>query len=253
MPAAGAHELLTAPGAIFGSVLTVRSEVLAGAHVAGLFVLGLALAARWERPRPLAGMAALLVLPPALLIGVSLAGPSLWVPRYVLIAVVPASMLAAVTLRGVTWRAGVALVLLAGLTAETHLALRGPAARGGMDLRTVAATVGADLRPGDGVVYGRVGTWSLRAGLDYEWRGTDRPRDLLLVRSAAAAGDLDAAECPTLTCFDAARVWYVGARRGGGEPMDAAGGALRAKFAAEYAPAGQWLLPLGVVALYERR
>ena len=264
------HQVLIAPGIIFG------------APVVGLLIIGLALAARakrtdanqpgeeqaraeqpggeqaragWpsgERPALLGELAALAVLPPVLLIAVSFVTSPLWVPRYVLFVIMPLALLAAVALRGLPWRAVLALVLIVAVGFEMQQTVRGPSSHGGMDFRKAAAIVAAGQREGDGVVYGRIGTWSLRAGLDYELRDRAAPADLLLRRPAAEVGGLDGAECPELTCFDTARVWYVGARRAG-DPMADAGVVLRAKFAAEYRRTGYWLLPLGTIALYERR
>jgi len=234
------HQVLIAPGVIFG------------APTAGLLIIGLACAARWSRPSVLGELAALAVLPPVLLIAVSFVTSPLWVPRYVLVVVVPLALLAAVALRGLRWRTAVALALIVAVGFETQQAFRGSASHGGMDFRRAAAIVKAEQQPGDGVVYGRIGTWSLRAGLDYELRHDTAPADLLLRRSAAEVGGLDGAECPELTCFDTERVWYVGARRAG-DPMADAGDALRAKFGAEYRRTGYWLLPLGTIALYQRR
>ncbi|MBB2946054.1 mannosyltransferase [Actinoplanes lutulentus] len=251
IPPVNTHDVLTAPGAVFGATVTAPAGLLYGAQLAGLFLIGLAFTARWKDRRTLAELTVLAVLPPALLLGASLAGASLWVPRYVLVVTVPVALLAALALRRFRLRQVAALLLLVALTLETHQAVRRPSSRDGMNFRTVASVVAAGLRPGDGVVYGRVGTWSLRAGLDYELRDRPRPVDLLLVRSAARAGRLDAEECATLTCFDTARVWYVGARRGD-DPMSDAGGQLRAKLDRDYRRTGIWLHPLGVVALFER-
>lgn len=234
------HQVLIAPGVIFG------------APAAGLLVVGLAFAARWERPLLLGELAALAVVPPVLLIAVSFVTSPLWVPRYVLFVIVPLALLAAVALRGLRGRTVAALVLVVAVGFEAHQVVRGPAAHGGMDFRRAAAIVRDGQQPGDGVVYGRIGTWSLRAGLDYELRHGPKPADLLLRRTAAEAGALDAVECPELTCFDTPRVWYVGARRAG-DPMADAGDVLRGKFGAEYRRTGYWLLPLGTIALYQRR
>lgn len=239
------HQVLIAPGVVFG------------APVAGLMIIGLAFAARaerarGERPALLGELAVLAVLPPVLLIAVSFVTSPLWVPRYVLVAIVPPALLAALALRGLPWRTVCALALIVAVGFEAQQAIRGPSSHGGMDFRRAAAIVAAGQRDGDGVVYGRIGTWSLRAGLDYELRDRARPADLLLRRPAAEVGGLDGAECPELTCFDTARVWYVGARRAG-DPMADAGDVLRAKFTAEYRRTGYWLLPLGTIALYERR
>ncbi|WP_433827280.1 glycosyltransferase family 39 protein [Actinoplanes sp. CA-015351] len=256
IPPVNAHDVLTAPGAVFGATVTAPAGLLYGAQLAGLFLIGLAFTARlpgpWSAQRPIVELAVLAVLPPALLLGASLAGASIWVPRYVLVVIVPVALLAALALREFRLRQIAALLLLVALTLETHQAVRRPASRDGMNFRTVASVVSAGLRPGDGVVYGRVGTWSLRAGLDYELRDRPRPADVLLVRPAARAGALDADECATLTCFDTARVWYVGARRGE-DPMSDAAGPLGAKLDRDYRRTEVWLQPLGVVALFERR
>jgi mannosyltransferase len=248
------HTVLVAPGAIFA------------APIAGLFIAGLAFTARDRRPdrptvRPLTELAVLAVLPPALLIAVSFLTAPLWVPRYVMAVIAPVAVLAAVALsapqrsdraRRVPWRTVAALAMIALLSLEAHRTVRGPAAHGGMDFRRAAAIIETGQQRGDGVVYGRVGTWSLRAGLDYELRHTSSPSDVLLRRSAGEAGGLDGVECPSVTCFDTRRVWYVAARRGG-DPMADAGIPLRAKLTDEYRRIGLWVLPLGTVALYERR
>ncbi|WP_305785239.1 glycosyltransferase family 39 protein [Symbioplanes lichenis] len=235
------HQVLIAPGMIFG------------APAAGLLVIGLALAARWERPALPGELGALAAIPPILLIAVSFVTSPLWVPRYVLFVIAPLALLAAVALRGLRWRTVAALILIAAMGFEMQQTFRGPASHGGMDFRKAAAIVQSRLQPGDGVVYGRIGTWSLRAGLDYELRDSAvKPDDLLLREPAAEAGGLDGVECPGLTCFTTDRVWYVGARQAG-DPMSNAGDELRAKFKAEYKRTGYWLLPLGTIALYERK
>jgi mannosyltransferase len=245
------HTVVVAPGAIFA------------APTAGLFITGLAFTARGRCPdrrtvRPVTELAVLAVLPPALLITVSFLTAPLWVPRYVMWVTVPVALLAAVALGTPrrpgpgAWRTVAALAVIALLSLEAHRAVRGPAAHGGMDFRRAAAIIEAGQRTGDAVVYGRVGTWSLRAGLAYELRNTSSPSDVLLRRPAGEAGGLDGVECPTTTCFDTRRVWYVGARRDG-DPMADAGVDLRAKLSAEYRRTGLWLLPLGTIALYERR
>lgn len=234
------HQVLIAPGVIFGAPTT------------GLLIIGLAFAARWHQPLLVGEMAALAAFPPVVLIAVSFVTSPLWVPRYALVVIVPLALLAAVALQRLRRRTVAALLLIVATGFETHQLVREPDAHGGMDFRRAAAIVAAGQQPGDGVVYGRIGTWSLRAGLDYELRHHPKPADVLLRRSAAEAGGLDGVECPELTCFDTARVWYVGARRAG-DPMADMGDVLRAKFAAEYRRTGYWLLPLGTIATYERR
>ncbi|MFI5931648.1 glycosyltransferase family 39 protein [Actinoplanes sp. NPDC051494] len=235
------HQVLIAPGVIFG------------APMAGLLIVGLAFAARWpERPRVLGELAALAAVPPILLIAVSFVTSPLWVPRYVLFVIVPLALLAAVALRGLVVRTVLVLALVVAVGFEAHQQVRDTAAHGGMDLRLAAAVVEQRQLPGDGIVYGRIGTWSLRSGFDYEMRGGPKPKDVLLRKSAAAAGGLDGVECRTLSCFDTQRIWYVGARRNSDALADQ-GITIRAKLKAQYVQTGIWIFPLGMVGLYERR
>jgi mannosyltransferase len=233
--------LLIAPGMIFG------------APAVGLLIVGLAFAARWERPLLVGELAALAVLPPILLIAVSFVTSPLWVPRYVLFVIMPLALLAAVALRKLRWRSVAALLLVAAMGFEVQQTIREPAAHGGMDFRKAARIVRAQVQPGDGIVYGRTGTWSLRDGIDYEMQHDPvKPDDVLLRTTAAEAGGLDGIECPELTCFTSDRVWYVGARQAG-DPLSNQGDVLKAKFAKEYKRTGYWLLPLGAIALYQRK
>ena len=190
-------QVLEAPGDIFG------------AAAVGLLLIGLALTARTRDPRPLRELAVLAVAPPVVLMSVSFVTSSLWVPRYVLV-VVPAMCLgAAVALRAVPLRAVAALLLLIAVGLPAQHDLRERTSHMGPDFRTVAGLVAQHQQPGDVIVYGSAGTWSLRAGLDYQLRGRTKPRDVLLRTPAAEVGQLNAVQCADqVACLGSAqRVW----------------------------------------------
>jgi mannosyltransferase len=88
------HILRSAPADIVGSVQ------------AGWLLVGLALGAAWRSVRRLVEVGLLALVPIVVVAVVSVLGSSLWVPRYLLIVLAPAAMLAAVTavspLRAVT-------------------------------------------------------------------------------------------------------------------------------------------------------
>ncbi|ASW55269.1 glycosyltransferase family 39 protein [Plantactinospora sp. KBS50] len=190
-------QVLNAPGAIFL------------APVVGLPLVGLALAARWPRPRPVRDLAALAVLPPALLLAASAPGASMWVPRYVIGVLAPVCLLAAVALRGPVARTvpvalrgsgartvpvlriALALLLVVAAAVPTQRAVRGPAARAGWTSgpppgsswtgsarRTASCTAGSapgrcapasTTRPGAGPDRG-MSCWSARRPRWANWR-----------------------------------------------------------------------------------
>jgi mannosyltransferase len=234
--------VLAAPGAVFGSAAV------------GLLVIGLALTVRWPDRVLVREFTAAAVLPPAVLIGVSFATSSLWVPRYVMVVLPALCLLAAAALlhpgRSAV-RAAAALLLLVAVGLPAQREVRGPASHHGPDFRAVGAVVAREQRPGDAVVYGRTGTWSLRAGLDYQLRGGARPRDVLLARSAAQIGQLGAQECTDeVGCLGAAaRVWFFQVSDADATP-DAGG--LTATLARDYRQVRVWPVAKGLLVLYER-
>jgi mannosyltransferase len=189
--------VLAAPGDIFGSA------------AAGLLLIGLALAVRQPKDPVVRELAVLAAAPPAVLLAVSFVTSSLWVPRYVLIVVPAVGLLAAMTLRAAPVQAVLALLLLIGVGAPAQAAFRQPASHMGPDFRAVARAIRQAQQPGDVIVYGSSGTWSLRAGVDYQLRGGTKPADVLLRTPAAQIGQLNAVQCPDpVACLAAApRVW----------------------------------------------
>jgi mannosyltransferase len=190
-------QVWTAPGDIFGSAAV------------GLLIIGLAVAARASERRVLRELTVLAVMPPAILIAVSFVTSSLWVPRYVLVVIPVLCLCSAAALSTMPLRAAAALVLLIGVGVPAQHSVRGPVSHMGPDFRKIAADITRHQQPGDVIVYGTAGTWSLRAGVDYQLRDKTKPRDVLLVKPAAEVGELDAVQCTDeVACLAGApRVW----------------------------------------------
>jgi mannosyltransferase len=228
----------SAPGEIFGSA------------AAGLLVIGLAFATRGDR-RVVRELAVLAAAPPVLLIGASFAGASLWVPRYVLFIVPAVALLAASALRGLRLPALGALLLLAAVAVPAQRAVRGPVSHMGSDFRTVAQVIAAWQRPGDVIVYGGGGNWSLRSGIDYQLRGRPQPRDVLLKTPAAEVAELTAVQCPDqVACLHGAkRVWFFRAGADGAPWFNS--GPLGPVFRRDYRQVQIWHPTQATLVLYE--
>ncbi|GAA3340626.1 hypothetical protein GCM10020358_28930 [Amorphoplanes nipponensis] len=247
LPPMTVGQVLAAPGDIFG------------AAAVGLLLIGLALVARHRDARLLRELAVLAVAPPAVLLGVSFLTSPVWVPRYALIVVPAVCLGAAVSLRAVPWRAIAALVLLAAVGAPAQQSLRGATSHMGPDFRTVGRLLERHQQPGDVIVYGTSGTWSLRAGVDYQLRGRAKPRDVLLRTPAAEVGELDAVQCadPVACLGPARRVWLFrwqppGRQLTAAAPL-AATGPLGPVLTSRYAVAGEWHATKADLILFERR
>ncbi|MFF4191121.1 glycosyltransferase family 39 protein [Nonomuraea sp. NPDC001831] len=176
-------------------------------EVAGAGAVVLFAAAVWGAVRAPA-VAVWAVLPVALSFTISQVQP-VYHPRYVLFAVPLLALLAGIGLAGVRWRAVpvAVLALFAVLVFPAQAAMRQPAARPD-DLRTLAATLAAEERPGDRVLFvpQRFRLFVAVYGAPYE-RLTD------LTRAPGAPGPRTAAE------LDAAlkgvdRVWLISPRIG---------------------------------------
>ncbi|MFI7546727.1 glycosyltransferase family 39 protein [Actinoplanes sp. NPDC049599] len=247
LPPMTLRQVMTAPGDIFGVAAV------------GLLLIGLALTARHRDGRPLRELAVLAVAPPAALIGVSFVTSPLWVPRYVLVVVPAICLCAAVALRAVPLRAVAALVLLVGVGWPAQQRVRSQTSHLGPDFRTVGRYLERHQQPGDVIVYGTAGTWSLRAGVDYQLRGRQKPRDVLLLTPAAEVGELDAVQCPDpVACLGSApRVWLfrwqpVGKELTSTAPL-ADTGAVGPVLTADYRVAGVWRATKANLILFARR
>ncbi|WP_229071373.1 glycosyltransferase family 39 protein [Actinoplanes sp. DH11] len=89
-----------------------------------LFLLGLALAARWPDRALIRELAVLAAVPPlALAVALTLTG-SFWAPHWALPALVPVALCAAAALRGLRLRAVLALLTVVALALPQHEAIR---------------------------------------------------------------------------------------------------------------------------------
>jgi mannosyltransferase len=246
LPPMTLRQVMAAPGDIFG------------AAAVGLLLIGIALVARHSDERLLREFAVLAVAPPVILMGVSFVTSSLWVPRYVLIVVPAICLAAAVSLRIVPLRALAALLLLIAVGWPAQQRLRSQTSHQGPDFRTVSRYLERHQQPGDVIVYGVSGTWSLRAGIDYQLRGRSKPRDVLLRTPAAEVGELDAVQCADqVACLGSARrVWLfrwqpVGRELTATAPL-ADAGPLARTLTGDYRVAGVWRATKANLVLFER-
>ena len=240
------RQVAAAPGDMFGST------------AAGLLLIGLALTVRRPRKRVLRELAVLAVAPPTALIAVSFVTDSLWVPRYVLVVLPAICLCAAAAMRAVPMRAAMALLLLTGVAVPAQSAVRGPTSHMGPDFRKIAQAITRNQQPGDVIVYGATGTWSLRAGIDYQLRGGPKPLDVLLLTPAAQVGQLNAVQCPDpVACLGTPRrIWFFRYERPG-KPLPDAGpltdaGLLKDTLTRDYHQAGAWQATKADLILFER-
>lgn len=241
-----------APGLVVGSVPTAW------------LLVGLALLAPWRPAAAMVPVTLLAVVPVTVVAAVSVLFTPMWVPRYLLVTLVPLAMLAAVTVVG-QFRAGggepgrralrliVILVVLAGTAYPGQRGVRGPTAKNGPDYRRIASIIQQHQLPGDGMVF-EVRSRAMRAGLGYYLRRHRTfPRDLLQRRPAAEAGWLMAEEHPDAAArvTGVRRVWLLV----GGPRRDPAAGRpdLRPLFQQRYERVGIWQVSRGTVALYRYR
>ena len=215
-------------------------------------MIGLALAVRRTGPAGPRELAVLATLPPAVLMAVSFVTSSLWVPRYVLFVVPVVCLLAAAALRGLRLRALVALVLLAGWPSRPSVGARTDESHGcGFPRRRGDHRARATARRRDRLRHR--GTWSLRAGIDYQLRGKHEPRDVLLTTPAAEVGELDAVQCadPVACLGPSPRVWFFRQWQTG-EPLSNAG-SLAETLTGDYRQLQVWHATKATLVLLDRR
>ena len=240
-----------------GAVYTFPALLVGSAELAWLLI-GLFLAAVIGLADRIVETAAVALVPMAVVLGISLAGPSFWVNRYLLFVLLPVAVVAAAGLTrlvgaGRRWpglAAAVAVFVAAALPGQ--IAVRQPTVKNGSDYRTMAAVIRQRQLPGDDLVFARGRT--MRAGLDYYLRhDPGRPRDVLERRTAAQTGTLVADEYsdPAARLATVARIWLVVY----GHRVDPATGRpeLARLLHLSFRPIGLWAVSRGTMALYIRR
>ncbi|WP_091552326.1 glycosyltransferase family 39 protein [Micromonospora pattaloongensis] len=230
---------------------------LLGAPAVGGAVLALA-ALGWALQGRRAHLLALSALVPAALLFVAGLALRIFVPRYLIFTVPLICLLAAAALATVRLRAALAVVLTVGLL--------GTPAQAGLrrthewprsaprEYRSAAEIIGAQQRPGDGIVYGSRRDWAfLDIAVAYHLRG-DRPRDVLLARSATERGSLWATECtqPAQCLAGVDRVWVLTVGQPG-DPLQPMPPRKAAALREEFAVRQVWRVRGLTVALLGRR
>lgn len=194
------------------------------------------------------------LLPPALLLGISLIKP-LYLPRYVLYSLPAVALLAAAGLARLRWWAALPVgVAMAVLAVPAHQEIRLPAARAD-DLRLMAATIRAGARPGDTIVFHH----TLYRRVMAAYPRTYAPlRDVALQSDPAAAGNLMGVEVSPAVLAERLRgvdrVWFVDNRVGfrlPDDPADAAKARL-IRTSRDFCKISQWRYRGGSIFLYGR-
>ena len=256
----------------FDDLLAAPAKVVGSAGAAWLLV-GLALLATWRSSQRVAELAALAVLPVAVLAIAAWLGQPLWVPRYMLVAIPSLTLLAAMGVVGAVGRVGEArrsssesggfgragvartLLVLFALTWASlpdQRTLREVDSHNGGNYREAARTVSEQRQPGDVLLF-EAGKRDMRPGIYHYLRDDPgRPADFLLSRSAAQVGDLRPVEVadPAATLQQQRRVWFFVY----GRPRDPTANrpdlapALRTEFRVRMT----WRMASSTLVLYER-
>lgn len=252
-----AKDLVTAPGAITGSV-----------GVAWLLI-GMATLATWRPSQRVAELIALAVLPVIVVAAGGALGQPIWVPRYLLVATPGLALLAAVGMRqaavasrpqapvGVyrrtdAVRIGVVLAAVAGAAVPDQWTLRAVDSRHGANYRQAARIVSRHQHPGDVLLF-ESRTRHTRPGIYYYLRHeSDRPADLLLGQPAAEVGDLRPIEMtdPAARLRGQERVWFFLY----GRPADPATSRpdLAPMLTRDFQAARVWRMESSTLVLYKR-
>ncbi|MBB5871784.1 mannosyltransferase [Allocatelliglobosispora scoriae] len=216
--------VLNAPAGIFGLRGSIPNATTRTVGIA-FIIIGLAIAVRGRDRRIVAGLIAVAVAPPVILIAASLIDP-VWVPRYSLITVVPLAMLAAATVLGTRvnrWsalRAALVLSVLASFAIALVPVLRIPGAHQGGDYRALARAIADRNLTDDVIIYPQNNGWALRGAVDYYVDPARRPADPLLKETALSRGTLAAAEYPLAERLGTPQhVWYLRALNATSDPF----------------------------------
>lgn len=250
-----AEQLAWAATPGWGTLPDLPGSVLVSAPVGGM-LLGLAALGCATRGRWGLALAASVLLPAALLFVAGRVTP-LFVPRYLVFTVPFAAVLAAAALARARLAAALAITaVLALLGAPDQRDLRRTHESPRSAPRAYAAAagiIGANLRPGDGIVYpSRTSPALLDTSVSYYLR--DRaPRDVLATRTAVQRGSLFATECadPGRCLSGVDRVWVL-TQGNRSDPVQDMSPTKAAALRNGYRITGLWTVPGLTVALLDR-
>jgi mannosyltransferase len=221
-----------------------------GGVLVGLAAVGLATRGRWGVVLALCG-----VLPTGLLYVGGLLTP-LWVPRYLLFVVPFGCLLAAGTLASLTLRWALPIVAIAGLLGAPAQAVirrthENPASAA-MDYAAATRIIGANQRPGDGIVYSHRDVQSLLDTAVLYYLG-DHPRDVLLAEDPVTAATMQGTECadPAACLAGVNRVWLL-ARGQRSDPLIGVAPPKAAALRDQFRVDQVWTVPGLTVALLTR-
>jgi mannosyltransferase len=232
---------------------------LIGSDEAGWLLVGMAVTAAWRPARNLAGPAVAAVVPVVAVGLASIIGSPMWVTRYMLVVLPFTVLLAAVALVRTDRAWGTvpaaarvtAVLLFLGFAAwPGQVMVRGHHVKTGYDYRGVAAVIQANQRPGDGIVY-QFHSRSMRPGVNYYLRrDPGKPRDVLLMGTAAANDTLNVDEYPDLVAHlrGVHRLWLMVA--GIHADPTTMRKDLRTFLKKHYHLSGRWALSHTTLALY---
>ncbi|GID33092.1 glycosyltransferase family 39 protein [Paractinoplanes brasiliensis] len=220
-----------------GFLDTLGGGVTAGAVLIGLAVWGWFRGGEWRGP-----LIAWALAPAAVLMLVTVVGPNLWHPRYVLFSF-PAFVIAAArplaSVRAVLGGVLVAVVLLAGLPA--HLAARSGGGHLGFDGDRMRQVFEREYRSGDAVVFVDSDEWSPREALRYYVPERIRPRDVLATGSYDARRPYQVVERTDPAALSAAgRIWVVRWQWGDADPLKSMEPWKTQVLRGEYQERGRW-------------
>ncbi|MGI8648076.1 MAG: glycosyltransferase family 39 protein [Mycobacteriales bacterium] len=166
---------------------------LFGSSAIGLVLMGVALSARSHNRLVIGQLTAIALLPVAGLYLMSFATP-MWVPRYLIYTLAVWCLLAAVTMAGNRLGTLVIFALVLAIGVPSHQLLRQTVGQQQIDYRVAMRVIGQNYQPGDGIVYDPASAWSVRPAVRY-YLPKNRPRDVLVTKTAAQDHSLDAQEC----------------------------------------------------------
>jgi mannosyltransferase len=255
------HEQLSWVAPLTVAALRASPGAIVGSVEAAWLLIGMAVLARWRPARHVVEVALAALVPLIVVAAVSILISPLWVARYVLIVLAPTALLAAVALVGpgkrrtglVAVRVAVVLALVAFAALPGQRSVRAATAKNGSDYRGAASLIQRYQQPGDGVVY-QARSRTLRAGTGYYLsRDPGKPRDLLLLRTAAENATLTADEYPDAAAHvrGVRRVWLL--VTGSHSDPTTARPDLRTLLKSQYRRIGLWHLSRATLALFVLR